>query len=233
MWKAAAGSPRCPTLPSMSHASDLPPDLPLVFPGGSPDLRADVPVRVRRSARRRRTVAARLEAGELIVMIPAAFTAAQEREWVDRMRTRVLSRALGRTRGGDAALEARARRLSERYLGGAARPVSVRWVDNQSTRWGSATPARGTIRLNRVLATMPRYVVDYVLLHELAHLIQADHGPRFWRLLEGYPSLDRARGYLDGYAAGRGWATDSPGEGETPQDEGGDDLTEADVQGAQ
>ncbi len=216
----------------MNHGSDAPPDLPLAIPGGRPGLPVDLPVRVRRSARRRRTVAARLEAGELIVMIPATFTAAQEREWVDRMRTRVIARAAGHGRGGDAALEARARRLSERYLGGEAVPASVRWVDNQAARWGSATPARGTIRLNRVLTTMPAYVVDYVLLHELAHLIHADHGPRFWQLLQGYPSLEKARGYLDGYAAGRGWAATSPGEREGEQDRGGEDLPEADVQGA-
>lgn len=226
----------------MSHGSDVPPDpspdlspdLPLAIPGGRPGLVADVPVRVRRSARRRRTVSARLEAGGLIVMIPATFTAAQEREWVERMRTRVLTRAAGRGRSNsDAALEARARRLSQRYLDGAAAPVSVRWVDNQAARWGSATPARGTIRLNRVLTTMPAYVLDYVLLHELAHLIHADHGPRFWQLLQGYPSLERARGYLDGYATGRGWAATSPGERESEQDRGGEDLAEADVQGAQ
>lgn len=199
--------------------------------GGPAGAVADVPVRVRRSTRRRRTVAARLEAGELIVMIPATFTAREEREWVERMRRRVLGRAGGTPRGGDAALEARARRLSDRYLGGAAVPTSVRWVDNQVTRWGSATPARGTIRISRTVATMPAYVVDYVLLHELAHLIRADHGPGFWRLLDGYPWLEKARGYLDGYAAGRGWPAASPGDGDPEQDRGREDLPEADVQG--
>ena len=75
--------------------------------------------------------------------------------------------------------------------------------DNQSTRWGSATPAHGTIRIARQVAGMPDYVRDYVLLHELAHLIEPGHGPRFWALLAGYDRLERARGYLDGYAAAR------------------------------
>jgi hypothetical protein len=48
---------------------------------------------------------------------------------------------------------------------------------------------------------MPGYVVDYVLLHELAHLLVPDHGPRFWALLEAYPRTERARGYLEGVAA--------------------------------
>lgn len=45
---------------------------------------------------------------------------------------------------------------------------------------------------------MPEYVLDYVLLHELAHLLVPDHGPRFWALLEAYPRTERARGYLEG-----------------------------------
>jgi predicted metal-dependent hydrolase len=48
---------------------------------------------------------------------------------------------------------------------------------------------------------MPGYVVDYVLLHELAHLLVPDHGPDFWALLEAYPRTERARGYLEGVAS--------------------------------
>ncbi len=153
-------------------------------------------------------MAARLEAGELLVMIPATFTDHQEREWVERMTARVLRRA-GRGRAdSEEALAERGRLLSSRYLGNRAVPVSVRWVDNQVTRWGSTTPSLRTIRLSRALAPMPSYVIDYVLLHELAHLIEPGHGPDFWALLQGYPQLERARGYLDGYAAARGWPAD-------------------------
>jgi predicted metal-dependent hydrolase len=48
---------------------------------------------------------------------------------------------------------------------------------------------------------MPAWVIDYVLLHELAHLIEQGHGPRFWDLLGAYPRTERARGFLEGYAA--------------------------------
>lgn len=115
-----------------------------------------------------------------------------------------LERQERRRRPGDADLMARAARLSERYLDGAASPRSVRWVENQRARWGSCTPEDGSIRLSHRLQGMPTWVVDYVLLHELAHLIVADHGPEFWRLLARYPRTERARGYLEGAGAAAG-----------------------------
>ena len=91
----------------------------------------------------------------------------------------------------------RAHRLSARYLGGKATPASVRWVDNQESRWGSCTPIDRTIRLSRRLTTMPSWVLDYVLLHELAHLVEPGHGPAFRALMASYPKLERAEGYLE------------------------------------
>jgi predicted metal-dependent hydrolase len=156
-------------------------------------------VEVRRSARRRRTVSAYRESGRIVVLIPAAFSAGQEREWVDRMVAR-LDRQRSRRRS-DTELVERAVDLSRRYLDGAASPTTVSWVSNQTTRWGSCTTADGTIRLSTRLQAMPDWVVDYVLLHELAHLVEPGHGPRFWALVERYPRTERARGYLEGYSA--------------------------------
>ncbi|MEW2317844.1 M48 metallopeptidase family protein [Streptomyces bauhiniae] len=160
------------------------------------------PVEVRRSDRRRRTVSAYREGDRTIVLIPARMSKAEERRWVTAMLDRLAAKEARRTvPGGDTELAERAGRLSERYFEGRARPSSVRWVTNQNTRWGSCTPAEGTIRLSHRLRGMPEYVVDYVLCHELAHLLVPGHGPDFWRLLEAYPRTERARGYLEGVAA--------------------------------
>ncbi|MFD8337743.1 M48 family metallopeptidase [Streptomyces solisilvae] len=161
------------------------------------------PVEVRRSTRRRRTVSAYREGDRTVVLIPARMSEAEEQRWVRVMLEKLAAQESKRMLG-DAELAARAEWLSEQYLGGRARPASVRWVTNQNTRWGSCTPAEGSIRLSHRLQGMPEYVVDYVLLHELAHLLVPGHGPRFWRLLEAYPRTERARGYLEGVvAAGR------------------------------
>lgn len=102
---------------------------------------------------------------------------------------------------GDDELAARAERLSEQYLHGRAVPDTVRWVTNQNSRWGSCTPSEASIRLSHRLQGMPEYVIDYVLLHELAHLLVPGHGPSFWKLLESYPRTERARGFLEGVVA--------------------------------
>ncbi len=160
-------------------------------------------VEVRRSARRRRTVSARREGDRIVVMVPAALSRAEEEHWVRTMVAR-LERAGRRRPRTDPDLEAAARRLSAAHLGGVATPTSVRWVGNQNGRWGSCTPSTGTIRLSDRLREMPAYVVDYVLLHELAHLLVPGHGPRFWELLASYPRLERARGFLDGVSTAAG-----------------------------
>ncbi|MET7954066.1 M48 family metallopeptidase [Streptomyces sp. NPDC048209] len=158
------------------------------------------PVEVRRSARRSRTVSAYREGDRTIVLIPARMSEAEEQRWVGVMLDKLAAQESKRVIG-DGELSDRAERLSDQYLEGRARPASVRWVTNQNTRWGSCTPAEGSIRLSHRLQGMPEYVVDYVLLHELAHLLVPGHGPRFWRLLEAYPRTERARGYLEGVVA--------------------------------
>jgi hypothetical protein len=96
----------------------------------------------------------------------------------------------------DGVLERRARELNCQYFGGELRWQSIRWVTNQNGRWGSCTPAEGTIRISHRLASVPAFVRDYVIVHELAHLIEANHSPRFWNLVNRFGRTERARGYL-------------------------------------
>ena len=158
-------------------------------------------VEVRRSKRRRRTVSAYREGDRIVVLIPASLTRRQEAEWVETMVARV-ERAEARRRPSDDDLMRRAEALSRTWLEGRAVPAGVRWVDNQRSRWGSCTPVDRSIRISRRLADMPDWVVDYVLVHELAHLIEPAHNERFWSWVARYPEADRARAWLDGYSAG-------------------------------
>lgn len=158
-------------------------------------------VEVRRSKRRRRTVSAYREGDRIVVLIPASLSRRQEAEWVETMVARV-EKAEARRRPSDDDLMRRARALSRTWLDGRAVPGVVRWVDNQNTRWGSCTPVDRSIRLSHRLQDMPGWVVDYVLVHELAHLIEPGHNERFWAWVDRYPESDRAKAWLDGYSAG-------------------------------
>jgi hypothetical protein len=90
-------------------------------------------------------------------------------------------------------LETRAAQLATRYS--LPKPTSVTWAEQRS-RWGSCTPSTGQIRISTRLAGWPPWVLDYVLVHELAHLVVADHSPAFHALVDRYPKAERARGFL-------------------------------------
>ena len=163
-------------------------------------------VEVRRSQRRRRTVSAYRDGERVVVLIPDRFSRAEETEWVERMLARLAARE-ERIRRTDDELTLRARKLTTRYLPDYAHrisPASVRWVTNQNGRWGSCTPDDGTIRISHRIQEMPDWVIDYVLLHELAHLVVPSHSARFWDLVARYPKSERARGFLEGISAATG-----------------------------
>lgn len=118
-----------------------------------------------------------------------------ERErWAEMMSRRLLRRA-ERSRPSDERLSARAHHLNRRYFGGALRWTSIGFADMEH-QWGSCTFTDGAIRIARRAAPLPAWVLDYLLMHELAHLVQSDHGPEFHALENRYPLAERAKGYL-------------------------------------
>lgn len=161
------------------------------------------------------------EQGRIVVLLPARMSRRDEEHWVREMVRRVQARETRRTPPRtDVSLSARADGLARRWLdpvlGSAPRPTSVTWVGNQRQRWGSCTPANATIRLSDRLQQLPDWVVDYVLVHELCHLVHLHHDQRFWELARRYPRTEEARGYLrgwsDAHAAGAGPGSEPPPE---------------------
>jgi len=185
-------------------------------------------VEVRRSARRRRTVSAYRDGDKIVVLMPARLPKGEQDKWVsemvERLQTREAKLLERGPRASDEALMSRAVELSREYLGGTAYPASVRWSSNMAHRWGSCTTADAAIRLSDRLRVMPAWVIDYVLVHELAHLQIPGHGPDFWELANRYPRTERARGYLEGLSAAvqlPGWAvggSESPDSSEESAD---------------
>lgn len=143
-----------------------------------------------RSAKRRKTISARQVGDVLRVSIPATMTKADEERWVGEM----VRRMQRTSTAAEVDLPARAASLGARL--GLPVPDTIRWVDNQESRWGSCTPVDRSVRISTRVAGFPHWVVDYVIVHELAHLVVPGHDARFWALVNRYPKAERARGFL-------------------------------------
>jgi predicted metal-dependent hydrolase len=149
-----------------------------------------LPVKVIASARRTKTVAARVVNGVIEVRVPAAMSAAERDRHVDTLVARV-----ERQRSANHVdLVARASALSKRFDLPAA--SSVDWSSRQKLRWGSCTPSTGAIRISDRMTGFPTWVIDYVLVHELAHLAEPNHSRRFHELVAAYPKAEKAEGFL-------------------------------------
>ena len=166
--------------------------LPLGAPGAESEFER---IEVRRSSRRKKTISAEVVGRALIVSVPERLSRAEEQQWVQKMATRLSEQRRRDRLNEDGALARRARDLSLRYLGG-VEFSGIAWVSNQKSRWGSCSLDDRSIRISLGLSDFPGWVRDYVIVHELAHLIVPDHSQRFWDLVNLYPLTERARGFL-------------------------------------
>ena len=206
-----SGDPPCPEQPF----SDLSlPDEPwdeapgppvLDPPSWPPEAEAEPPqgpeVEVRVSTRRRKTSEAKWMGGKIVVSVPAHLNSETRQKTVDWLVERLMSRHRLQSVHGDDQLLSRAIELSERYLVG-TRPRSVRWVTNQTARWGSCSWYSGDIRISHRLRVVPGWVLDSVLVHEVAHLTHHDHSRAFHKLAGAYPRHGEAGMFLAGYGLG-------------------------------
>ena len=172
------------------------------------------PVEIVRSTRRKRTVEAQIINGTIRVHVPARL----KQSAVDRYTAELVAR-LQRAEASDRIdLVARATVLARRYK--LPLPKSIRFVDNQKSQWGSCTPATGEIRLSSRLTQFPSWVLDYVIVHELAHLVEFHHNAKFLALVDRFPKAERARGFLTGVH----YSPD--GRNDDDADDGSDDVVD-------
>ncbi|GAB3847742.1 M48 metallopeptidase family protein [Nesterenkonia populi] len=157
-----------------------------------------------RSARRTRTVSGDQVGGLLRLRVPARTSRRELDKHARAFRRRMASKGSAAA-AGDGALAERASALSAKYLDGIPQPTSVTWSSQQLRRWGSTTSTTGTVRLSARLKHMPGWVVDAVLVHELAHLLEPDHGAAFKKLVDRYPRTAEA----DAFLAGVSWAEEN------------------------
>ena len=159
-------------------------------------------VEIRASSRRKKTGTAHWSGSRIVVQIPARLRGRERVAFVDDLVVRLLTQR-PQSSAGDATLEDRAMVLAEIYNDGVV-PKSVRWVNNQQARWASCSPASREIRVSSRLRQCPEWVIDAVLVHELAHLQEADHSAQFYAIADRHPRQGDSGLFLEGYALGLG-----------------------------
>lgn len=151
--------------------------------------------------RRVKNVNARLEGSVLRVSAPPGMRQEDLAPVVEGLARKLLRRAHAKRVNGEGDALALSRKVAACFPD----PPSVHRVlfsTTQRSRWGSYSPRTDTIRLNAALKSMPRWVLEAVVAHELTHSVHPDHSPAFWRLLRNIcPDTDRAMSFL----AGVGW----------------------------
>ena len=147
-------------------------------------------IEVVRSKKRRRTVSAQMHGDVLRVSIPSWMSKSEEAsnvaEMVRRFKRKIATQEVD--------LTDRARILAKRYS--LRTPDSIEWAESLTSVWGLCTPSTKTIRMSTRLVGFPSWVLDYVIVHELAHLHVSGHGPDFWEITRRYEKTERAIGYL-------------------------------------
>jgi predicted metal-dependent hydrolase len=157
-------------------------------------------VEVIRSRRRKRTVSARIRGGRLIVRIPARLSDREAEQWVEKMKRRLIVRKAQDDEAAQRELEDVARRMNEMFLSGEATPSSIRYTSNQKRLFGSCSPRTRKVRISSRVRRMPKWVLEYLVLHELTHFIHPNHSQKFWDIVRRHPDAERARGFLIGYS---------------------------------
>ena len=178
------------------------------------------------SKRRKKTAGAHWEGDRIVVVVPVHLQGTERDQMVESLARR-LARHRPHLHASDDHLEQRALELGRRYLDGVA-PASIRWSTNQNKRWGSCTISTREIRISERLRVAPDWVLDAVIVHELAHLLEPNHSHRFNELERRYPRRSEADVFLEGYALG----LHMPDTGPCDEDPGGSTADSNDAPGA-
>lgn len=156
----------------------------------------DFDVRIIESARRKKTVSARLLGDTIEIRLPTGLRQSEKARHIEELTRKVLRQRSASTID----LSARARILADKHELPA--PTAITWSARQHRRWGSCTPSTGTIRISQRLSSYPSWVLDYVIVHELAHLVEPNHSREFHELVARFPQAERAEGFLAAVSLG-------------------------------
>ena len=152
--------------------------------------------RIIRSKNRRKTIGARLENETIIVYAPVNYPEKELERIIEKFKSRFARRKKKKELNAQVSLIDIAQKLNQTYFGGAIKIESIEYSAHQDRIFGVCNYRDRSIRLSYRLAAMPEWVRDYVIMHEMAHILEPNHSPAFWALVNRYSLTERARGYL-------------------------------------
>jgi predicted metal-dependent hydrolase len=152
-------------------------------------------IEIIRSAKRKKTIQAKIVDNILRIYLPEGLSEKKEEEWVNKLKKQIQKKQRKHKLNTTNELQKRAELINERYFNGCL-DFTIQFVTNQNMKYGSCTPASKRIRISDDIADYPQYVQDYLIMHELTHLIHPNHSNAFWKKVNDYPYVERAKGFL-------------------------------------
>jgi predicted metal-dependent hydrolase len=153
-------------------------------------------VKVIRSPDRKKTIQAKMVGETLVIYLPTGLHREEEGKLIERMKQKIEKKMQKTQANNDDYLKRRFDEFNKMYFGGKLNVNSIEYVSNQRWVRGSCTPSKGTIRISHKLLEMPKWVLDYVIMHEMSHLLHPNHSKAFWNKVGEYKFTERARGFL-------------------------------------
>jgi len=153
-------------------------------------------IKIIRSRRRKRTVSARMNKDILVVNAPAWLPEERLGKIVADFTSKFEKKRIKEELDKKQSLPEIAARLNNRYFGNKLKINSIEYVTGQRSKFGCCDYRSAAIRISHRIGLMPEWVRDYVIIHEMAHLIEPNHGSLFWDIVSRYKLTERARGYL-------------------------------------
>lgn len=153
-------------------------------------------VKIIRSRRRKRTVGARMIKDTLLVSAPLMISQQHLDKIVEDFKVKFERKKLKQELDRKQSLIDIARKLNEKYFENKLKVNFIEYVTDQNSKYGCCNFRDGRIRVSHKVGLMPEWVRDYVVIHEMAHLIEPNHSKAFWEIVSRYRLAERARGYL-------------------------------------
>ena len=162
-------------------------------------------IKIIRSAKRKKTISAKEIDGVLFLRIPHTLSKKDENKYIEWAKKQFENRNRKKIlleKNADQYLDKQAKTLNQKYFNGKLFWRKILFSTDQNSRmFGNCDINSRIIRISHRLLNMPKFVLNYVIVHELTHLIIPKHGPEFWSICNRYPKTERARGYLMAIAA--------------------------------